>query len=120
MRGMGGTFTVAIPQRIAGSGEVHETLITAALGAAAADQAFELAVHVGLAGETREQLRKGLRLVGTERHAPGALRGIPATTRDRAQQLAQILVVGKAHDGLVPIEDGGEGRWWHELSTIGI
>ena len=62
--------------------EVDQALIAPAPGAATRDRALELVAHLRLVREPGEQPRERLRLVGSERHAPGALRRVPAPARE--------------------------------------
>ncbi len=102
----GGVGGEAQPPVLIGPGEVDEALVASAPGASATDQARQLEAHVRLAGEPGEEMSKSLGLVGFEGDAPGAPRGIPAAAGDRAQELAQVLVVGEAQHGLVTVELG--------------
>ncbi len=90
----------AEPPVLVGPREIEEALICATSRAPAPDRAGERIADLGLAGQARQQARERLRLLGFEREAPHTLVRIPAAARDRAQELAQALVVGKAQHGL--------------------
>ena len=82
------------------SREVQEALVAAAPRAAAPHRRRQRVAHVRLARQVPEQARERLGALGVERHAPGSPLWIPAPARDRAQKLAQALVVGKPQHGL--------------------
>ena len=102
-RGIGGE---AQPPVLVGPREVDETLVCATSRPPAPDRAGERLTDLGLAGQARQQAREGLRVLGLEREAPHTLLRIPAAARDRAQQLAQAVVVGKAQHGLAASHPG--------------
>jgi hypothetical protein len=66
-----------------------------------ARRARQLGRDFGFVGQIVEQARQRLRLLGFQRQAPGAFRGVPAAAGDGAQQLAQPVVVGEAQHGFV-------------------
>ena len=96
----------AQPPVLVGAREVDQALLRPATCAPARDRAGERVANLGRTGQADQQARERLCLVGTERKAPRFCERIPATTGDRAQQLAQALVIREAQHGLVALERG--------------
>ena len=117
VRDIGGKAQPPVP---IGSHQIDEQAVTRAARAATGDRAGERVAHLRATGHTPEQARERLGLVGLERQAPHPPDWIPAAAGNRAQQLAQTLVVGEAQHRLIVLERCGEGSRGHEHSTIGI
>ncbi len=98
--------------------EIDHALLPVPATAQPRELALELLADLGLAGQPRKQLADRLRALGIERHPPDPLLGVPAPARQRAQQLAQVVVVGKAQQRLSVLQVGVEGKR-HEHCTIG-
>ncbi len=96
----------AEPPVLVGPREIEQALICATSRPPAPDRAGERLTHLGLAGKARQQARERLGLLGFERETPDTLGRIPAAARDRAQEFAQALVVGKAQHGLAASHRG--------------
>ena len=97
----GGVGGEGQPPVLVGSGKVDEALPEVAPRALAFDRAGELTADVRLGRQTREQQRERLASIWVQRNAPRPRDRIPAPAGNRAQQLAQALVVGEAQDGLL-------------------
>ena len=114
----GGVGREAQPPLAVGAHEVEHALVPAPARAAARERARELIADLGLAGEAREQAGERLGALGVERDAPRPADRVPAPSRDRAQELAQPLVVREAQDGFAGGDRGVEVEG-HEHRTIG-
>ena len=96
----------AQPPVLVGPRKIEQALICATSRPPASDRAGERLAHLGLAGQARQQARERLRLLGFEWQAPHTPVRIPASPRDRAQELAQAFVVGKAQHRLAASQRG--------------
>ena len=108
----------AQPPVLVGTGEIQDALPRATPATAACDRTRQRVADVRPTRQAREQHRKRLRALGIERYPPGPLARIPAPPRDRAQEQAQTIVVGKPQHGFAAVEGGKKGGG-HEQNTIG-
>jgi hypothetical protein len=90
----------AQPPRLVGPRDVDHALVVAPLRAAALQRPGKRIRDVHAARHGREQEHQRACPVGVQRNPPDSLLGIPPPPRDRAQQLAQALVIGKPQHGL--------------------
>ncbi len=106
------------PPALVRSRDVEHALVVAAEGALARQRAREGLAENGRERERVEEQRERLCALGVERDDPGAPSRIPAAAGERAQQLAQAVVVGEAEHRVAVVERGVE-QVVHELWTIG-